>query len=273
MDKSTTFIMFFRHSFLALCVFACVVGFAAPASAGPLCSELENILDEGFDENLDESTGNTGDATDLNGDDRVCRDFAAGVGVSAYYLFDTAPDGSQGEFEHLLRVGFDQVVNPFGLAFELVYHPEGTDFGIEGFNCLPYASGPGGPCVEYRSLNEVDSADYEGLVYWLIAWTPEMGTEAGRIIHAPGDTNDYAILTENLFFDPAGSPRDYDCDSPYFSDCGEIVLLKAPGDPARGATSDNFSNVVNMEPIPEPGTFALLGIVVGGYVLNRRRRE
>lgn len=258
-----------RRTVPALALCAAFLLSATPVAAGPLCADLENILDEGFDENDDSSTGNTGDAEDLNGDDRVCRDFFPGDGEAAYYLFDV------GSLEHLLRVSFDEVIDPegFGLAFELVYHPEGTDFGIDGYSCLPYASGPGGPCVEYQSMNEVDPADYEGLVYWLIAWTPEMGTIDGEIIHAPGTTDDYSILTENRYFDPAGGPRDYDCDSPYFAPCTIIEIgLKAPGDPARGATSNNFSSVVNMESVPEPGTLALLGIAFGGYVLNRRRR-
>lgn len=261
-----------RRTVPALGLCAAFLLFATPAVAGPLCVTLQDTLDTNFDEDGNESVGGEDDAVDLNGDDAVCRDFDPGFGVSAYYLFDTDADGTFSEGEHLLRVGFDEVINSFGLAFELVYHPAGTDFGIDGYTCLAYADGD--LCVEYQSMNEVSSDDYFGLVYWLIAWTPEMGTIDGEIIHAPGTTDDYSILTENRYFDPNGGPRDYDCDSPYFAPCTIIEIgLKAPGDPARGATSNNFSSVVNMESVPEPGTMALFGIALGGYVLNRRRRE
>jgi hypothetical protein len=269
---ATSTIIVLRRLLVALSLVSAFLTYAGPAYAGPLCSDLSSSLSINFNENDDGSVGDAGDAVDISGDDNVCRDFILGQNNAAYYLFDV------GDFQHLLRITVDEVVESFGLAFTLIYHPEGTNFGIDGYSCLPYAqSGPTGtPCVEYRSLNEITGEDYSGNVTWLISWTPAIGTEAGgEIVHAPGVTNDFAILSENKFFNAFLGPNDFDCDLPYNTPCSIIEVGFAKiGDPVRSATSDNFSGAAVIESnVPEPGTLALLGLGLSGFVLNRRRNR
>lgn len=257
-----------QRTLLALGVMGALLAFAPSASAGPLCDELATEF--GFD------FGETPDDPVDEGDGIVCRNFTS-TNNAAYYLFDV------GGFEHLLRITVEAVVESFGLAFERIFHPDDFDFGVPGYTCLAY--GPEGQCVEYQSLNNPEQGfdgDYFGDVTWLISWTPSIGTENGEIVHAPGDSNDFAILTEDRFFDPVRGPRSYDCDNPYTQNCDEVVigvdLLSAfkeggPGDPTRAASSNNFSSAGVVEPLPEPGTLALLGLAATGFVLNRRRRN
>ena len=255
-----------QRTLLALGVMGAFLAFAPSAAAGPLCADLATEFGFDFADNPD-------DAVD-EGDGIVCRDFTF-ENNAAYYLFD------EGGAEHLLRITVEAVVESFGLVFERIFHPEGTDFGVSGYSCLPY--GPEGQCVQYQSLNDIEQGfdgDYFGDVTWLISWTPPIGTENGEIVHAPGNSNDFAILTEDKFFSDALGPRNFDCDNPYTQTCGEIFIEGlstskegGPGDPTRAASSNNFSSAAVVEPLPEPGTLALLGLAASGFVLNRRRRN
>jgi hypothetical protein len=204
------------------------------------------------------------------GDGIICRDFLAGVNNAAFYFFDFGTP-----FEHLLRVTVDTVIQSFGLVFERIFQPAGTSFGVPGFTCLAY--GQAGQCVQYQSLNNpVQGVDYGGDVHWLISWTPPIGTINGEIVHAPGTSNVFGILTEDKFFSDVLGPREWDCDAPFLSGCGGgpiDILLKEAGDPTRAASSNNFSSVAVVEPIPEPATLALLGIAATGFAWNRRRRD
>jgi hypothetical protein len=202
----------------------------------------------------------------VGGDGTICRDFLAGVNNAAFYFFDF---GSP--FEHLLRITVDAVVESFGLIIDRIFQPAGTNFGVPGFTCLAY--GQGGQCVEYQSQNNpVQGVDYTGEVHWLISWTPPIGTINGEIVHAPGTSNLFGVLTEDKFFSDVLGPREWDCDAPRTSGCGSIDLLKV-GDPTRAASSNNFSSVAVVEPIPEPATLALLGLAATGFALNRRRNR
>lgn len=275
-----------RRTIVAVCVFACLVAFAGPASAGPLCADM------GFTGSNDDFPVDTGNGVGgTAGDGVVCRNFFPGDNVS-YYLYDTAFFG----FEHLLRITVDTVLEPFGLAFFRNYLPAGTTFppDFSNYTCVAYAVD--GQCVEYRGVYAEDEEEgefapidgtefqpeqgieYSGLITWLISWAQPVGTSPiPDILHEIGEGGDtdeiYDEILTGIYFSPVLGPDAFDCDAPYTAVCfSEFSTSKAPGDPTRAGTSDNFTNVVVAQQVPEPGTLALLGLVAAGVLLKRRQR-
>ena len=180
--------------------------------------------------------------------------------------------------EHLLRITIDSVLQSFGLRVRRDLIVPGPIPGFPDYTCVAY--GLSGQCVDYTALDPPAlGTEYLGPVTWLIAWEQPIGTSPiPEIFHdeTPVDGT-YDELLEGIFFSPTLGPRDFNCDNPYYATCGGFggpsAALKV-GDPVRAALSDNFSRViVGQQTVPEPGTLALLGLTLGGFALNARRRR
>jgi hypothetical protein len=255
-----------RRTLIAGCLLVAVLGYAVPATAAPLCSGLDANIPIDF-----------GDGEGSLGDGSICRNFIAGENNAAFYLFDFGSG-----FDHLLRVTVDTVLQDFGLTFTREFLDPATIFEpFSSFQCVAY--GREGQCVEYSAdLPPIEGEEFDGDVTWLVAWEQPVGTSPiPEILHERtfNDQNGddlYDEILEGIFFSATLGPSDFACDSPYTTQCEstEISLTKegGPGDPARGATSDNFSKIVVAQDVPEPGTLALLGLGLSGLVLGRRNR-
>lgn len=269
-----------RRTVLAACMFAGFLALSAPASAATLCAGGEDFIDDA---------------------DGICRNFFPGD-TAKFYLFDAVAG-----FEHLLRITVADVLfgpededgGGFGLRFRANQLPAGSTFpGFPDLTCVAY--GPGGTCIEYEAIAEdgtpledtdnhpINGVDYVGPVTWLISWTQPVGiSPIPEIIHEIGEESPqdkiYDEILEGIFFSAELGPFDFDCDfadypevTPCGFDEGGIEFFSVGGkigDPTRAGLSNNFTSAAVVQTTPEPGTLALLGIGLTGYVVNRRRRD
>jgi hypothetical protein len=268
-----------RRGLLAGCALVCVVAFAAPASAGPLCTGGDNLP----------SAGATA----------VCRNFSSteAEGNARFFLFD-ADTG----FDHLVRITVNNVLEDFGLRLVRNLIPQGPIPGFPDYDCVPY--GLTGMCVEYttehpqnpgQEYHPVEGEDYEGPVVWLVSWLQPVGIDPiPEIFHEFGTDDDhvYDEIMDGVFFSADLGPEDFDCDasdstegSPtecdthaWYDDgdeevCVTCYLSPKYGDPVRVSTSDTFSSAQVGIAAPEPTTAALLAIMGAGYAVRLRRRR
>ena len=261
-----------RCGLFAGCALVCVLAFAAPASAGPLCLEGDNVPTSGATE--------------------VCRNFTTDPGGNArFFLFD-ANTG----FDHLVRITVNSVIEDFGLRLVRNLIPLGPIPGFPDYNCVPY--GLSGMCVDYQTedadptdpYHPEEGVDYEGPVIWLVSWILPIGIDPiPEIFHDADGDGIYEELMDGIAFDPELGPEDFDCDQAdtvdgptecdvhefYFNDevCVECYLSPY-GDPVRVSTSDTFSGVrVGQQSVPEPATATLFALLGAAYAVRLRRRR
>jgi hypothetical protein len=266
-----------RRGMLAGCTLVCVMAFAAPASAGPLCVE--------------------GDNDPTAGARQVCRNFTVGENVSRFFLFDAGPGGNVSGFDHLVRITVREVLQDFGLRLSRHLIPQGPIPGFPDYNCVPY--GLDDMCVDYQTRNAdradpyhpEEGVDYDGPVIWLVSWLQPIGINPiPEIFHDADNDGVYEELMQGIDFDADLGPEDFDCDEADNVDgaqpCGEdeheyygdnetceVCYLSPFSDPVRVSTSDTFSGVRVGIQAPEPTTAALLAIMGAGYAVRLRRRR
>ena len=251
-----------RRGLLAAFAVICLLGFAAPASAGPTCT-VDNPI--------------------AVGGAAACRNFS-GADNSKYFLFDAGTG-----FDHLVRITVNTVLENFGLGLVRKLIAPGPIPGFPEYNCVPY--GPGGQCVEYTTVHPQnlveeyhpqEGVDYLGPIIWLVSWIQPIGTNPiPEIFHEFGDDNDpeYDEIMQGIFFSADLGPYDFNCDEPNSSEGAPTQCdfydfsYSSYGDPVRVSMSDSFSSARVGIQAPEPTTLALFALFGASYAVRLRRRN